>query len=97
MTPFDDKRTKQRQAGMAQTGQLLGAGLQFAVTIMIATIGGWWLDEKLSTSPLLLIAGMLFGATAAFYHLYRMLTRPEADDAEAPSQQGPQAKGEEAE
>ncbi len=96
MTPSDDKRTEKRQAGMAHAGLLLGAGLQFAVTIMIAAIGGWWLDEKLSTSPLLLIAGMLFGATAAFYHLYKMLTRPESDD-DGPSQQDPQAKGEEAE
>ena len=92
MIPSDDKRTKKRQAGTAQAGLLLGAGLQFAVTIMIATIGGWWLDEKLSTSPLLLIAGMLFGATAAFYHLYRMLTRPD-DDGPPTSEQDPQAKG----
>ena len=97
MTPSDDKRTKQRQADMVEGGLLLGSGLQFAVTIMIATIGGWWLDEKLSTSPLLLIAGMLFGATAAFYHLYRMLTRPDTDDAVASSQQDPQTKGEEPE
>ncbi len=93
----DDKRTK-KQTGMAQAGLLLGAGLQFAVTIIIATIGGWWLDEKLSTSPLLLIAGMLFGATAAFYHLYRMLTRPDSEDGDGPvTEQDPQAKGKEAE
>ena len=71
--PGNDKR--KRREGMVQAGMMLGAGLQFAVTIMIATAGGWWLDGKLSTSPFLLIAGMLFGATAAFYHLYKGLTQ----------------------
>ena len=105
MVPPDDERTKKRQAGMAQAGQLLGAGLQFTVTIIIATMGGWWLDDRLSTSPLLLIAGMLFGATAAFYHLYTALprpdgtlTRPDSEDGDGPATaQDPEAKGEKTE
>lgn len=98
MVPPDDERTKKRQAGMAQAGQLLGAGLQFTVTIIIATMGGWWLDDRLSTSPLLLIAGMLFGATAAFYHLYTALTRPNSEDGDGPATaQDPEAKGEKTE
>lgn len=98
MVPPDDERTKKRQAGMAQAGQLLGAGLQFTMTIIIATMGGWWLDDRLSTSPLLLIAGMLFGATAAFYHLYTTLTRPDSEDGDGPAKaQDPEAKGEETE
>ena len=80
MTRGDIKRTKERPAGVAQAGMYFGVGIQFAVTIVLATMGGWWLDEKLSTSPLLLIAGMLFGATAAFYHLYKTLTRAETSD-----------------
>ena len=79
MSPTDNDKRKRRES-MAQAGMMFGAGLQFAVTIMIATAGGWWLDERLSTSPFLLIAGMLFGATAAFYHLYKALTRPETGD-----------------
>lgn len=75
-----------RQGSTAQTGLYLGAGLQFATTIVLATLGGWWLDEKLSTSPLLLIAGMLFGASAAFYHLYKTLTGTQtSDDTKGPS------------
>ena len=70
-----------RQGPAAQTGLYLGTGLQFATTIVVGTLGGWWLDEKLSTSPLLLIAGMLFGASAAFYHLYKTLTGTETSDA----------------
>jgi len=79
--PGNSAPVKKGSAGPGQAGLYVGAGLQYAVTVVIGTAGGWWLDEKLSTSPLLLIVGMLFGATAAFYHLYKTLTHVDpADD-----------------
>ena len=92
--PGDAKRGKKTQGGMAQAGLYMGVGLQFAATIAIVTFGGWWLDEKWSTSPLLLIAGMLSGATAAFYHLYKTLTRTDEEGESNPSEPaGPADRG----
>ncbi len=46
-------------------------GLQFALTIGLFAAGGWWVDEKLGTSPLVLMIAFLVGPSAAFYSLYR--------------------------
>ncbi len=81
-----DKHPAKRTGGSAssrpevQIGQLLGAGLQFATTIVLCAFGGWWLDERLGASPWLLILGCIFGSVAAFYHLYRSLVGPPVDD-----------------
>jgi F0F1-type ATP synthase assembly protein I len=32
---------------------------------------GWWLDEKLGTSPWLLLVGIFLGASGGFYSLVR--------------------------
>lgn len=77
MATGDDSGRKPRpgaeRGALHQLGALSGAGIQFAVTVALGVAGGWWLDGKLDTSPLFLIAGGLFGAVAAFYHLYRTL------------------------
>jgi len=57
----------------AQLGAELGAGMQFAITIALCTYGGWWLDARWETSPLLLFGGCLIGAVGGFYQLYRTL------------------------
>lgn len=58
-----------------------GAGLQFAVAIVLFVLLGQWLDKKLGTAPVLLIAGVFIGGGAAFYSLYRRVTKAQkADD-----------------
>ena len=48
-----------------------GLGIQFAVTLLLFTGAGIWLDAKLGTSPWLLIVGVLLGGTGAFYAILR--------------------------
>lgn len=58
---------------------MLGVGLQFAGSIVLFLLVGQWLDSRLGTEPWLLIGGVMLGATAGFYSLYRQLmseTRP---------------------
>jgi F0F1-type ATP synthase assembly protein I len=58
-----------------------GAGLQFAVAIVFFLLVGQWADRKLGTSPAFLLAGVFIGGGAAFYSLYRRITKAQkADD-----------------
>lgn len=64
---------ERRGAPATQAGEVLGVGLQFAASILLFLFAGRWLDEKLGTEPWLLLAGVLVGAVAGFYSLYRQL------------------------
>lgn len=66
--PSDPRRTQASQAG-----EYLGGGLQFAGAIVLFLFVGRWLDERLGTEPWLLLLGVLVGAVAGFYSLYRQL------------------------
>lgn len=58
-----------------------GAGIQFAIAIVAFLLAGQWADRKLGTSPAFLLAGVFIGGTAAFYSLYRRVTKAQkADD-----------------
>ena len=41
--------------------RLAGVGVQFAATIGVFALLGWWLDRKLGTSPWLLVVGVFLG------------------------------------
>ena len=51
------------------------AGTTLVVAMMASAplLGGWWLDEKVGTSPLFLILGIFLGSGAGFYNLYKTL------------------------
>ena len=62
-------------------GSFAGAGLQFAITLVIFLFLGQWIDKKLGTSPTFLLAGVFIGGAGAFYSMYRRLTAAQkADD-----------------
>ncbi len=62
-------------------GSFAGAGLQFAISIVLFLFIGQWIDKKLGTSPAFLIAGVFLGGAAAFYSMYRKLAAAQkADD-----------------
>ena len=52
--------------------QFAGLGWYVAVCIVGGTLGGGWLDERVGTSPLFLLLGLLFGLVLAFYGVYQM-------------------------
>lgn len=62
-------------------GSFAGAGLQFAVSIVIFLLLGQWIDRKLGSSPMFLLAGVFIGGAGAFYSMYRKLAAAQkADD-----------------
>ena len=52
------------------SGQYMGHGLAWALSVLLFLGGGAWLDTKLGTSPVLLVIGAFVGAGAGFYSLY---------------------------
>jgi len=56
-------------------GDLAGLGVSFAATLIAFSFAGIWLDEKLGTSPWLLIVMVFLGAAGAFYLMYHKLMK----------------------
>ena len=54
-------------------GRYASFGLQLVVTMCLLGWGGWWLDGRLGTYPLLMIIGLFAGAGASFYALIKTL------------------------
>jgi F0F1-type ATP synthase assembly protein I len=75
-------------AGQEQKDSLLfaasrysGYGLTWALSTLLFLLGGWWLDGKTGTTPLLTILGAFVGAGAGFYSLYRhIVAEPQGRD-----------------
>jgi ATP synthase protein I len=71
MKPAPDRRDPRHAQN--DGAQYLGVGLQFAGSIVLFLFVGQWLDDRLGTSPWLLLIGVFVGAGAGFYSLYRQL------------------------
>ncbi len=50
-------------------------GLTLAIVVLLGFFGGYWVDGKLGTKPLLAIAGAFLGMTAGFINLVRTLNQ----------------------
>ncbi|MFQ6112695.1 MAG: AtpZ/AtpI family protein [bacterium] len=59
------------QKGFKAVVQYTDLGLRFAVAIILGVAGGYWLDSKLHTTPLMLILGLFLGAASGFLTIYR--------------------------
>ncbi len=66
--------TRKGAEGMVSGAEFAGIGIQFALTILIFTFAGVWLDSRLGTSPWLLIVFVFVGAAGGFYSMYRRVT-----------------------
>ena len=53
--------------------QFIGIGWYIAACIVLGLVSGRWLDQALSTAPLLMLVGLTFGIITAFYGMYRMI------------------------
>ena len=71
--PDEKGQARKALGSYAQAGVYIGSGFQFAAAISAGLFAGWWLDGRLGTSPLLLIAGCLAGAVSGFWYLVRSL------------------------
>ena len=61
-------------AGVVSGAEFAGIGLQFALTILLFAFAGVWLDNRLGTSPWLLLVSVFVGAAGGFYSMYRRVT-----------------------
>jgi F0F1-type ATP synthase assembly protein I len=66
--PFQDQRIG-----------LWTAGVEFAATVALLTLGGYWLDGYTNTVPLWTLLGLGLGFAGALYRLIRQV-RPKRDE-----------------
>ena len=55
-----------------------GVGVQYALTILVLTLAGIWLDERFETAPLFLIVLLLVGFVGATWSLVRQVLGEDA-------------------
>ena len=53
--------------------RLTGVGFYIGGCIMLGTLGGLWLDNKLDTKPVFLLIGLVLGVIVAVFGVYQML------------------------
>lgn len=54
-----------------EMGRTLGLGFQFAASVAVLTLGGYWLDGRVGSLPLFTILGALLGFAGGTYSLVR--------------------------
>jgi F0F1-type ATP synthase assembly protein I len=59
--------------GMSLALRYLGVGWYVALCIVIGVLGGRWIDGQAGTSPIFTLLGIVLGAIAASYGIYKMV------------------------
>jgi F0F1-type ATP synthase assembly protein I len=77
--PEDRGREDSTGTVWSEMGRYAHLGFQLALSTGLFLLGGWWLDGKIGTTPLLTIVGALVGAAAGFYSMIHQLTRKSRD------------------
>lgn len=74
--------SKNKESELQKTAKSFRSGtayaeyaVQYGVTIVLCTLGGYWLDKWLNTGNILLIVFVMFGAVAGFVNLLRAVNR----------------------
>jgi ATP synthase protein I len=65
--------------------KFLGIGWYIAVCILLGTLGGRWLGQRLdssSTEAIFTVLGVLLGVAVAFLGVYRMVKSMMSDDSQ---------------
>ncbi len=53
--------------------RLTGVGFYIGGCILLGTLGGLWLDNKLETKPVFMLIGLVLGLIVAVFGVYQML------------------------
>ncbi len=61
---------------------LMGLGWQIASTLVVFTLGGYWLDRWLDTNPWFLLTGALVGMISIFVQIFKIAADLNKKDAE---------------
>jgi F0F1-type ATP synthase assembly protein I len=70
--PGDDRKRVERQYL-----RFAGVGVQYALTILLLTLAGIWLDDKFGTAPLFLVVLLLLAFVGATYSLVHQVLGPD--------------------
>ncbi|MDQ3521171.1 MAG: AtpZ/AtpI family protein [Gemmatimonadota bacterium] len=62
-----------RNAPSGNAGEFMGVGVQFAGAILLFLFAGRWLDERLGTSPWMVMLGVFVGFGLGFFSMYRQM------------------------
>jgi F0F1-type ATP synthase assembly protein I len=62
-----------RNAPSGHAGEFMGVGVQFAGAILLFLFAGRWLDERLGTSPWMVMLGVFVGFGLGFFSMYRQM------------------------
>lgn len=54
----------------SEAGRYSGFGLTWALSVLVFLFVGLWLDRRIGTEPIFMMAGAFLGAGAGFYYLY---------------------------
>jgi F0F1-type ATP synthase assembly protein I len=61
---------------LKSVGGYLDLGLRLTLSLIIGVVAGRWGDDKLGTSPLFLLLGLIIGMAAGFLTVYRAVFPP---------------------
>jgi len=75
------RRPAERGPALSGT-EFAGIGLQFALTLVLFAFLGLWLDERLHSSPWLLLLCVFVGGAAGFYSMYRRVMAAQKRDSQ---------------
>ena len=75
----DDERLKRLRREYIPTsnqsgGAIATAGIELGMIFVVLALGGWWLDRRLGTSPVLLLIGCFVAIVGGLYRLIRRST-----------------------
>jgi F0F1-type ATP synthase assembly protein I len=57
---------------LRETAPYVGLGLTLAITVAAGLGAGHWVDRRLGTDPIFLVAGAVLGLAAALYNFFRL-------------------------
>ncbi len=69
-------KDKQNRANIIkELAPYMTLGLDFAITIGLFALLGYWLDGKYNTTPMWILILSLFGIVVAFYKFFKVVLR----------------------
>ncbi len=89
---FNDSASK-RTRGMYNALTASSVGLELGVSVIVALLGGMWLDSELGAQPWFMLLGLVIGLIAGFRGVLRAVNR--ADRAAGAADSGRAALAEE--
>lgn len=88
-----DRKGADTREMLRASGQFMGFGLTWALSVLLFLGVGAWLDSKLGSGPILLILGAFVGAGAGFYSLYYHIVIEPRQKAEVDREVDPKGDG----